>query len=133
MLPFQFFLQRIVLINNKINTVTSVCSGCGHKILRHPGSVLSDIPSQTLKDIDNAIANFKLGQVSQEVDLSDFQDEKKHLPCGECFILQMSMFYFFSASTTSVNPMPWDAFTKMVSPGCKIASMPESKSSLVAK
>ena len=35
-------------------------------------AVPEEISSRTLSDMDNAIRNFKLGQVSNPVDLSDF-------------------------------------------------------------
>lgn len=65
--------KRITLRGSKYTyyTVKEYANGC---ILLEPQELVPavEISARTLKDMDAAIANFKLGTVSEAIDLSDF-------------------------------------------------------------
>ena len=74
--------KRITLRNAKFQyyNVREYENGC---IMLEPRELIApkNISSRTLADMDQAMRNFKLGKVSDPVDLSDFcgRDERSHI------------------------------------------------------
>ena len=74
--------KRITLRNAKFQyyNVREYENGC---IMLEPRELIApkNISSRTLADMDQAMRNFKLGKVSDPVDLSDFcgRDERSHM------------------------------------------------------
>lgn len=74
--------KRITLRNAKFQyyNVREYENGC---IMLEPRELIApkEISSRTLADMDQAMRNFKLGKVSDPVDLSDFcgRDERSHI------------------------------------------------------